>query len=186
MAKQRIEVEAFHHRSGRFPRAIGLLASCLFFSSGCLAPQEIEQVDPPESGNSAPVILARSPESTTVVTQLACGKLWFELLGVRDRDRKDTLEVRWFVNYGAHDTTIWRSDTLPPPPEDASDIRLSPPFDLDTDGYVGQLVVVEAVVSDGFDPDPAAEPRDRAILPNKGYAQTGWIVQITDVECLER
>lgn len=164
-----------------------LALACLALA-GCLAPQEIEQVDPPDSGNAAPSILSRSPAATTVVSQQACGTLAFRLLGIRDRDRGDTLEVRWFVNYGPFDPEPWRpADSVPPPTDGASDIRIPPEFVLMTRHFVGQQLVVEAVVSDGFDPDPNAEPAGRAILPGRGHDETSWVVRITDeAECLSR
>lgn len=171
----------------RATRLNALLLLCLGLGlGGCLAPQEIEEVDPPDTGNAAPAILSRSPISTTVVSQKTCA-LSFQLHGVRDRDRSDTLEVRWFINYSpSSPDSLRQRETIPPPPDGADDIRLPEKFDIETSDFTGQQIVVEAVVSDGFDPDPNAEPKDRAILPNKGHDETSWIVRITNEECLTR
>lgn len=150
---------------------------------GCLAPQEIEQVDPQEPGNASPSILSRSPVATTVVRQEDCGDVSFQLLGVRDRDLADVLEVRWFVNYGPLNTApLVPAEVIPPPPDGAGNIRIPAPFTIPARSFSGQQIVVEAVVSDGFDPDPAAEPRGRAVRPGKGHDETSWIVRITDDE----
>lgn len=168
---------------------VALLCATAAGLSGCLAPQEIEQVDPQDPGNAEPSILSRSPASGTIVRQAACDRdLSFQLLGVRDRDLDDFLEVRWFVNYGPLNTDARQKDEIPPPPDGAGDIRIPPEFSLkDTRLLAGQQIIVEAVVSDGFDPDPAAEPRGRAVRPGKGLDEELWIVRITDgTECFDR
>jgi len=157
--------------------------------AGCLVPQEIEEMEPPREGNDAPRIVLRSPSTSTVVTQRDCPVV-FELLGIEDYDRADGLVVRWFVNYGPDHLEPVQETYIAPSPEMVDGIRTpaGDSFELAprqyASGAAGYLVV-EAVVSDGFDPDPEAEPRNRAVLPGKDWDETSWKVTVTEeIRCV--
>lgn len=165
-----------------FPAALSLLLA------GCIVPQEIEEAEPPVEGNAPPRILARSPELTQVTVQKSCRTLAFELRGIEDTDRTDALEVRWFVNYGPGATEQAAPPTRVPPPADGTSVRapFTVRFELQPELYEGQRVVVEAVVSDGFDPDPEAEPAGRAVIAGKDFDEVSWQVEVTPgPECMQ-
>src|SRR5690606_26154566 len=126
--------------------------------------------------------------TSSVVTQRdrQCA-VTFEIV-VQDFDRDDALEIRWFVDYGPDRTAPVAVDELPPAPEMVDGLRNPAsvsytfvPRDHATVG--GGYVVLEAVVSDGFDPDPEALPVDRAILPGSDADVTSWKITITEEEC---
>ena len=141
--------------------ALGLL---LLAGTGCLVPQEIEEAEPQREGNAPPRIVQRAPALSDVITQNGCTQgIPFSLEAIEDFDRGDDLEVRWFVNYGPDATEPLARTTIPASPEMRDGIR-SPPGDTWTfqpNAWGPGTVIVEAVVSDDFDPEPAAEPRGR-------------------------
>ena len=162
----------------RLGAGLSLLLLC-----GCLVPQEIEEMEPPRVGNDAPRIVLRAPDTQRVVTQWLCdAPVTFQLIGVEDFDRGDALEVRWFVDYGPDDATPEASMEIPASPDLVNGVRPNSTvtFQIDPrDIGPGRTVVVEAVVSDGFDPAPAAEPLNRAVLPEKDADSTSWLLTVT-------
>lgn len=163
-------------------------AALVLLGTACLVPQEIEEMEPKRQGNDAPRIVLRAPVATTVVTQRDCTVTFS--IDVEDFDRADGLEVRWFIDYGPDDAEPVDRATIPPDPDMRDGVR-NPPGDSYTlrprtiVAGSGNYVVVEAVVSDGFDPDPAAEPRNRAVLPGKASDETSWKLVITEEECVQ-
>lgn len=165
-----------------------LACSLLALGAGCIVPQNIEEMDPPREGNDAPRIVHRLPEETTLVTQRAPGcSLTLEVV-VQDYDREDELEIRWFVDYGPANTAPVTSTVLPAAPEMRDGMRnpSSATFEFVPRRYVvgdAGYVVVEAVVSDGFDPTPGAWPENRAVLQHKDADLTSWKIAVTGEEC---
>jgi len=154
--------------------------------AGCLVPQDIQEMDPPRVGNDAPRIVLRAPAATEVVTQRGCQALTFAVQQIEDFDRGDDLEVRWFVNYGPDDPTPVQSNVIPASGDVVDGVRGGAELRLDPDDYPPGRLVIEAVVSDGFDPDPAAAPENRAVLAGKAADETSWQLTITaEPECLE-
>lgn len=148
--------------------------------SACLVDQNVGlEPDPVEPGNRAPRILGRDPELGTIHTQRACRRT-FQLLGVEDSDGDDDLELRWFVNYEPDAPQILLAGTISGGQGAMrtvpGDLRLSLAFDE----FREEVLVVEAVVSDGFDPDPAQLPANRAVLPGHAAATTSWTVIVAD------
>ncbi|WP_373045113.1 hypothetical protein [Vulgatibacter sp.] len=165
--------------------ALPLLASALL-ASGCLVPQEIEEMEPPRVGNAAPRIVLLSPDSTRVVISRHCPTVTFALEGIEDFDREDSLEIRWFVDYGPDRTVPSRVATIPASPEMVDGIRPGPAeaFVVRPNNWVQYgHVRIEAVVSDGFDPDPEAEPANRAVLAGKDWDLASWDLIVTDESC---
>ncbi|HEY0838937.1 MAG TPA: hypothetical protein VGD74_02000 [Vulgatibacter sp.] len=165
-------------------RAILLVAALAL--PACLAPQPLVPADDDTGLNDPPRILGRSPEPAIVRTQRGCGKQRLELLAVEDMDEQDAIEIRWFVNYHKGNTEPVKvsrreaegfQDGIRTPPGDFHDVFFSQ--------FEDQVLVVEAVVSDGFDAAPDAEPAKRAPARGKALAQTSWTVFVEGVqECL--
>ncbi len=167
-----------------------LVASLLLLAGGlgaCLVPQPYEEAGDDGPTNDPPHILGREPQGSVVRTQRGCREVKLELLAIEDLDVDDALEVRWFVNYeqGRQEPVARR--TIPAGFGFQYGIR-TPAGDslqLSFDRHRDPVLVVEAVVSDGFDPDPERQPMRRAILPGKAVAETSWAVFVEDVqECL--
>lgn len=165
---------------------LALLLFAAFSLQACLAPQPLVPEDEDSELNDPPRILGRSPDPGVLRTQRGCGKQRLELLAVEDMDELDALEIRWFVNYQQGNTEPVRTsrreaagyrDGIRTPSGDALDLYFSQ--------FEDQVLVVEAVVSDGFDPTVDAEPSNRAPTRGKAIAQTSWTVFVESVqECL--
>lgn len=165
-----------------------VLPALLPLLAACIVPQDIEEMEPPREGNDPPRIVQRVPAETTVVTQRASPCAVEFSVVVQDFDREDALEVRWFVDYGPDDTVPDAVVELPPAPELTNGLRnpASVSYRFEPRLHVtggGGYVVVEAVVSDGFDPAPGATPENRAVRPGRDVDVTSWKVVITEEEC---
>ncbi len=154
--------------------------------AGCLVPQEIEEMDPPRVGNDAPRIVVRTPSATEIRTQQRCAALSFSVEQLEDFDTGDDLEVRWFVNYGEGNPVPERVSVSPGSPDLVDGLRSGSEFTFDPKDFGSGTFLVEVVVSDGFDPNPDAEPLNRAVLPGKDVDETSWHVLVLSApECLE-
>jgi len=154
--------------------------------AGCLVPQDIEEMDPPRRGNDAPRIVLRTPAGTEVITQRGCQAVTFAVDQIEDFDAGDDVVVRWFVDWRPDDPTKAQEDVIPGSPQIVDGVRGGSQLRLDPDDYPLGTLLVEAVVSDGFDPHPDAEPANRAVLPGKDVDETSWQLTITAAtECLQ-
>ncbi|AKU90400.1 hypothetical protein [Vulgatibacter incomptus] len=164
------------------------LALALF--SGCLVAQPYEEERPEDPfANDPPRILSRRPSTSVIRTQGGCQPLRLEIPTIRDLDPDDQLEVRWFINYEEPgNQKPDRTKIIPAGFRLQEGIR-SPAGDeyaLKLNLYRGKVVVVEAVVSDGFDPDTEEAPAWRAVRKGKDFDQASWTIYVEDVaECLQ-
>lgn len=154
-----------------------LATACLF--AACLVDQGIELEPDPIVPSQAPRIVGWEPEFATLYTQRACRRS-FSLLGVEVPDPDAPVELRWFVNYEPGASNVLHAGIIP-----AGDgaLRLVPSdlaLSLSFDEFREEVLVVEAVVSDGFDPDPDRHPPNRAVLPGKNSAVATWTVIVSD------
>jgi len=166
-------------------RALSILVAAGLLLPACLVPQPLVPGGEDSGLDDPPRILGRSPEASVVHTQRGCGRQRFELLAIEDMDEEDSIEVRWFVNYQQGNVepvrvariTTGFQDGIRSPPGDGLDVFFSQ--------YEDQVLVVEAVVSDGFDSDPGRSPVNRVPLAGKAVTHTGWTVFVESVqECL--
>lgn len=152
----------------------------LLLLPACLVDQPIEEeTDTPSRRNHPPVIVHRSPSTTTLYLQRDCD-VRFALPRIDDEDLHDDLVIKWFVNYEdddqPFDTWIVRATEADGP------TRLLPNrfLVLPLSGYEDRsTIVVEAVVSDGF-ADPMEPPRNRAIAEGKGVAVATWTIVFSE------
>lgn len=156
------------------------IALLLPIGASCLVPQEIEEAEPQREGNRPPRIADRAPGHSNVFTQVGCQEEFSVTL--EELDWNDVLQVRWFVNYGPGNTAPVH-ETRHAAPLNVGDGSQSV-WTLQPQRYGPGTVVVEAVVSDGFD-DCTAEPRERAVVPGKGWDETSWRVTIGEGPCLK-
>lgn len=180
-------------KEGRTRRGSGaalslLLLPALWILSACLVPQPIEEAPAKDPfANQPPRIVQRTPAGSVQRTQRGCERIALSLDAIEDLDPEDDLEVRWFVNYqlGRWDpvrVNLIRAearsqDGIPFPARDS--------FTLSFDQFRDETLVVEAVVSDGFDDDPDREPAHRAVQRGKTFAEVGWTILVESVqECL--
>lgn len=157
------------------------LALSLLVLAGCLVEQPIvEDTDDQPNRNHSPVIVLRSPSASVLYLQRAC-KPRFTLPQLEDRDLRDDLEIKWFVNYedgnfAPIDHWVLDAADADGPVRFISNREVV--VDLERyDAY--DTVVVEAVVSDGF-ADPGEPPRNRAIARGKGEAVASWTIVISE------
>lgn len=148
---------------------------------GCLVDQPIEPSDDPlPRRNHPPIILRKVPNANTLHLQRACTPR-FTLPLLEDGDLDDDLEVKWFVNYDEGNVLPidrWWIDAA----EARDELRFvtNREFVVDLEHHPGSSVlVVEAVVSDGFD-DPAAPPVHRAPAEGRDVAVATWTVVISE------
>ncbi len=154
---------------------VALAALC-----GCLLEQPIEE-DTDELGgrNHPPAILSRSPSASVLHLQRAC-KPKFTLSQVEDRDLGDDIEVKWFVNYDDGNVNPVDRWFVPASEADGPVRFLDGEYMVDLELYdANSVVVVEAVVSDGF-ADPNQPPRNRAIAKGRGVAVATWTIVISE------
>lgn len=161
-----------------------LLAAGLLLPA-CLVPQPLVPGDEESGLDDPPRILGRSPEHSVIRTQRGCGRQRLELLAIQDMDEEDAIEVRWFVNYHRGSTDPVRAHGINAGFQDGIRAPAGDALDLFFSQYEDQVLVVEAVVSDGFDPDATRDPANRAPAPGKAVTHTSWTVFVESVqECL--
>lgn len=158
-----------------------LLLPLLLATSSCLIDQPIEPSEEWEpQRNHHPVILRKVPDASTLYLQRACTPR-FTLPLLEDRDLGDDLEIRWFINYDEGNTDPidrWWVDAT----EATGELRFitDREFKVDLRPYEGvEVLVVEAVVSDGF-ADSNTPPIHRAAAAGRGIALASWTLVISE------
>jgi len=173
-------------------KARALLAAGLLIAAGlvlpaCLVPQPLVPEEEGSGLDDPPRILGRAPDASVIRTQRGCGKQKLEVLSVEDMDEEDPIEIRWFVNYQQGNTAPVRRKEIPSGFGFQEGIRTPPgdAFEVFFNQYEDQVLVVEAVVSDGFDADAAREPANRAPAKGKAVTQSSWTIFVESAqECL--
>lgn len=166
---------------------VGLLGT------GCLAPQDIDEVEPQaEERNHAPRIvvdqaLVAGMAVPRIHVQNSCPSVAFRVGAIEDLDLDDTLRVRFFVDYdlGCEECRQVRDELVLPADEETRALRttefayeLRLPLDEGTH-------LVEAWVSDGFSPDDADLPVNRAVLEGHGVDSVVWVLVVEEAETQE-
>lgn len=161
-----------------------LLAAGLLLPA-CLVPQPLVPGDEESGLDDPPRILGRSPEHSVIRTQRGCGRQRLELLAIEDMDEGDAIEIRWFVNYQRGRIEPERVQRIDSGFQDGIRAPAGDAWDLVFGEFEDQVLVVEAVVSDGFDPDTSRDPANRAPAAGKAVTHTSWTVFVESVqECL--
>lgn len=166
--------------------ALLLLLHCVL--GGCLVPQPLDEATPEDpTANQAPRIVQRSPESSVIRTQRGCERVVLSLDAIEDLDPEDDLEVRWFVNYdqGRWDPVRVNQIRAESRFQDGIHFASRDSLTVSFDQFRDTALVIEAVVSDGFDDDPDKEPIQRAIRARRAFVEASWTLFVEGVqECL--
>jgi len=164
------------------------LVLCASFLCGCLVPQPLEEEPPVDPfANAAPRIVQRSPAGSVIRTQRGCERVVLSLDAIEDLDPEDDLEVRWFINYeqGRWDPVRVNSIRAENRFQDGILFPSRDSLHVSFDQYRDPTLVVEAVVSDGFDDDPDKEPIQRAVRQRRAYAEVAWTILVEGTqECI--
>ena len=163
-----------------------LLAAALLLPA-CLVPQPLVPEEEGSGLDDPPRILGRAPDSSVIRTQRGCGRQKLELLAIEDMDEDDPIEIRWFVNYQRGSTDPVRRKEISSGLGFQEGIRTpaGDAFEIFFNQYEDQVLVVEAVVSDGFDPDATRDPANRTAAKGKAVTQTSWTIFVESAqECL--
>lgn len=164
----------------------------LLLGTGCLAPQDIDEVEPAgEEQNHAPRIvvdqaLVEGMAVPRIHVQTSCDSVRFRVGAVEDLDLDDTLTVRFFVDYdqGCERCRQVQHELVLPATDETRALRttefayeLRLPLDEGTH-------LVEAWVSDGF-ADEADPPLNRAVLEGRGVDSVTWVLEVVEAETQE-
>lgn len=166
-------------------KARALLLAAGMLLPACLVPQPLVPGDEGSGLDDPPRILGRSPENSVIRTQRGCGRQRLELLAIEDMDEEDSIEIRWFVNYQKGNVEPVRVQRITSGFQEGIRAPAGDALELFFREYEDQVLVVEAVVSDGFDPDASRDPANRAPTAGKAVTHTSWTVFVESVqECL--
>jgi len=176
-------------------RALLLAAAALPLAlalTACPIPQPLAEVARSTDGGtvSTPIILTDTavPPDTVVPVRTDCSPAaQFTLSAtVEDLDTSESVEARWFMDYGTGHGLLLEDEESVPASEDPSDPRrlVTPvqftPYAYGVPPAIG-LHVVELVVSNGFlalsDPTP---PLQRAAAPPFVTQAYRWVFQYVD------
>jgi len=161
-------------------RARTICLAVLVLATGCLVEQPIiEETDQPSRRNHPPTIAIRTPSATTLYLQRGC-EVYLSVPRIDDLDENDPIVIKWFVNYEDNpepeDTWYIDASEADGPARLLADRR----FRVVLDHYPDRsVIVVEAVVSDGF-ADSNAFPPHRAIAPGHGSDTAVWTIIVSE------
>ena len=175
----------------RFLLASAAIAGALALP-GCPIPQPLAEVSRSADGGavSTPTILPDSalPADTVVLVRTDCNPAaQFTLsASLEDVDTEESVEARWFRDYRADNTGLLSDDDVPAAADPSDPLRVIPPlvfrpYGFDASRTVGQLHVVEVVVSNRFlalsDP---TQPFQRAAEAPFVTQSHRWVFQYVD------